>query len=234
MNEPTKENIATVMSGFEKFFEHMIQTQNFNRDEFVNFMEPIFKATGYRDVLKYNVHNDSGEECAGNILILTEMGAGDFIVTTGAIREIRRIYSAAHITMVVHPRAFELAECCPYVDEIILNPQKYSLKNLLEIYKSNMNMANLLLEQRFDICFSFPIHPQLPLLMYMSGAKIRITPIWQIVLRRICRFAIPILHVVGILTVCRVLSFSPRRLCPNAKILSTMNLTVAGRTFRTA
>ena len=48
MSVPTKENIATVMSGFEEFFEHMIKKQVFDLKEFVNFMEPRFEAAGYR------------------------------------------------------------------------------------------------------------------------------------------------------------------------------------------
>jgi len=49
LNAPTKENIATVMRGFEEFFAQMIKTQNFNLQEFFNFMEPKFTTAGYRD-----------------------------------------------------------------------------------------------------------------------------------------------------------------------------------------
>ena len=49
MNAPTKENIATVMRGFEEFFAQMIKAQNFNLQEFFNFMEPKFTTAGYRD-----------------------------------------------------------------------------------------------------------------------------------------------------------------------------------------
>ncbi len=168
MNKPTKENISDVMNGFEKFFVHIVKTQNFDLKEFANFMEPIFKSAGYRDekILE-----------SGNILILTEIGAGDFIVATSTIREIRRLYPTAYITLVVHPRAFVLAECCPYVNELILNPQKHSSYNLLEFYKFNLEVVPKLLEQRFDICFALSIHPHTPLLMYMSGAKNRIISI---------------------------------------------------------
>ena len=168
MGNPTKENIATVVNGFKMFFNHMIQTDSLDLNEFINFMEPIFKAEGYRDEQNF---------ASGNILILTEVSIGDFIVATPAIREIRRIYPHANIVMVVHPRAIEVAEYCPYVNELILNPQIHENYNLLEFYKNNMGGVPKLLQQRFDICFSFSIHPHTPLLMYMSGAKIRVSSI---------------------------------------------------------
>ena len=62
MSEPTKENIVTVMSGFEEFFEHMNQTQSFNLQEFVDFMEPKFEAAGYRE---------TSHMTSSNVLILT-------------------------------------------------------------------------------------------------------------------------------------------------------------------
>ena len=169
MSTPTKENIATVMRGFEEFFAHMVKTQSFNLQEFVNLMEPKFKEAGYRDTDK--------TIRGGNILLLTEIGAGDFIVTTGAIREIRRLYPDSRITLVVHPRAFELAECCPYVDELILNPQQVHIYNPFDFYRINAIVAGRLLEQHFDICFAFSINPHTPLLAYMSGSKIRVTAI---------------------------------------------------------
>lgn len=167
LSTPTKENIETVMRGFEEFFAHMVKTQGFNLQEFVNFMEPKFAAAGYRDTDK--------TIRGGNILILTEIATGDFILATGAIREVRRLYPNARITLVAHQRAFEFAECCPYVDELIINPQKFPIYNPFDFYKTNTPIAYRLLEQRFDICFAFVMQPHNPLLMYMSGAKVRVT-----------------------------------------------------------
>ena len=49
MSEPTKENISTVMRGFEEFYQFMTRTKTFDLKQFVNFMEPIFKTAGYRN-----------------------------------------------------------------------------------------------------------------------------------------------------------------------------------------
>ena len=156
------------MSGFEEFYKHMVETHSFNLKEFINFMEPRFATAGYRE---------KSQLTGGNVLILTEGAAGDFISTTGAIREIRRIYPDARITLLVHPRTLELAECCPHVDEIILESQDIPNNSLQLIYAMNLKTASVLLEQRFDICFAFAIWSPTLLSMYMSGAKVRVTSV---------------------------------------------------------
>ncbi len=166
--EPSQENISTVVNGFGQFYNYMLQTKGFNLQEFVNFMEPRFKSAGYRD---------ASNSKHGNILILTETGVGDFVLSSGAIREIRRIYPAARITLLARPASVILAEACPYVDEVIVDPQSYHPINLFEFYRINLMTTIRLLEQRFDICFAFALHAKTFLLMYMSGAKTRVTSI---------------------------------------------------------
>lgn len=96
---------------------------------------------------------------------------------TGAIREIRRLYPSAKITLVIFPRALELAEFCPYVDEVIVNTRATAAdwNNLTAYYGWNVNFAYQLLERKFDICYAFPHYPDTLFLMYMSGANVRIT-----------------------------------------------------------
>ena len=116
---------------------------------------------------------------------MTETGVGDFILSTGVIREIRRLYPDARITLLVRAASFNLAETCPYVDEIITDIQGVLPLSLPEFYELNLQTAARLLEQRFDICFALALHPKTFLLMYMSGAKIRVTALkhehWQAV-----------------------------------------------------
>lgn len=113
----------------------------------------------------------------GNILIITETGVGDFVLSTGAIREIRRIYPTARITLLVRSSSLILAEACPYVNEVIVDSQGFNPVNPFEFYKLHFQTASRLLEQRFDICFALALHPKTFLLMYMSGSKVRITSI---------------------------------------------------------
>jgi len=100
-------------------------------------------------------------------------------LSSGLIREVRRLYPDAHITLLVRAASAILTETCPYVNEIILDPQGFQPTNLFEFYKINLQTTRTLLEQRFDICFACALHPKSFFLMYMSGAKIRVTAIKQ-------------------------------------------------------
>ena len=49
MREPSKENISLVLRGFEGFYQFMTGTKTVDLQQFVSFMEPIFKTAGYRN-----------------------------------------------------------------------------------------------------------------------------------------------------------------------------------------
>lgn len=170
-----EKNISAVMEAFKEF-----RDKNFTEPEsvldikvFTDFMEPKFAEAGYRE----NFDPSPAKTKDANILILTDLGVGDFMVSTGAIREVRRIYPEAHITLVSYKKPFSFAEVCPYVDEVILC-DKYTSK-FPRMYNLVMETAEKLLERCFDLCFSFSIHAFTNLLTYMSGAKIRLISIYQ-------------------------------------------------------
>ena len=169
MKNVSKKDVETVIDALQIYYKHIIATRQFHLQEFMNFMEPKFTEAGYR------THPRSGSQT--NILILHDSGVGDFIIMSGAIREIRRLYPKAKITLVIYPRALELAEFCPYVDEIITNPRTTcaNWNMLMGYYEWNVNFARQLLERHFDICYAFPRYPDSLFLMYMSGANVRIT-----------------------------------------------------------
>lgn len=167
MSRVPQKNIDAVVNALEEFHNRMVETQQFNLQEFFNFMEPKFTEAGYRDT--------TPPRCRSNVLIIHDTAAGDLITQSGAIREIRRLYPDAHITFVVAPGGFQLAECCPHVDEIILNSQRHPRHSFVESYEWNIGIARQLLQRRFDVCYAFIHHPATPSLMYMSGAKTRIT-----------------------------------------------------------
>lgn len=93
---------------------------------------------------------------------------GDFIVVTPAIREIRRIYPNAHITMIIIPSFISLAELCPYVDELVIRPRQEDLP-----FSTDLMILPQLLEKKFDMAFSTRNLKQFHILMYMSGARLR-------------------------------------------------------------
>ena len=199
MSKVPEKDISVVMSAFKEFYDKNLTQgqQDINVKAFMDFMEPKFASAGYRKKLDpnlvkigegnflalknlsnshFNLPNPHLANTGGHILILTDLGVGDFMVSTGAIREIRRVWSESRITLLCTKKPFTFAEICPYVDEVILC-EKFS-SAFPQMYELGMETASRLLEQRFDICFCFPTHPYTDLLMYMSGADFRLTPLF--------------------------------------------------------
>ena len=155
-----------IINALNEYAEKFIKAKSFDVRDFINFMEGKFAAAGYRTAPK------AGDKI--NVLILHDAGIGDFVLQSGAIREIRRLYPAAHITLVVNSGSMILAESCPYVDEII------TLGNILQdfvgMYRSCVDVAQKILRYRNDICYAYIHRNWTPFLLYMSGARIRIAP----------------------------------------------------------
>lgn len=61
----------------------------------------------------------SGIEQRKNILVARLDGIGDLIMTGPFLRELRRAYPDAWITLIVDPRASNLVEGCPHVDRVL-------------------------------------------------------------------------------------------------------------------
>ena len=167
MNEVKSSDVKIVMDAYERYYSYVGKTNIFNWQEFKSFLEPHFIKAGYRTPPR-------AENSTPKILIIHDSAAGDFITASGTIREIRRLYPTAQITLLVSPLASNFAEGCPYVKEIIVNPHPFHLR-FIPSFIRNMEMAKTLLQNRFDICYCFTRLPGTPALMYMSGARTRIT-----------------------------------------------------------
>ena len=165
-------NFEKVLKAFHKFAEIIKADGGFSISKFIEFMEPIFQETGYRQQQRNTCYSAKRQT---NILILQDAVAGDFVIHSGVIREIRRIYSDAYITLIVKPNVIELAELCPYVDEIILNTGRFSYGSFEKMFYWYIEFSATLLQRQFDICYSFAYLAETQLLMYMSGANIRIS-----------------------------------------------------------
>ncbi|MHC4622304.1 MAG: FkbM family methyltransferase, partial [Planctomycetota bacterium] len=58
------------------------------------------------------------------VLIVKTDGIGDFVIFSGALPYYRRLYPESHISIVVRECSRELADACPYIDEVIVNNRK--------------------------------------------------------------------------------------------------------------
>ena len=155
-----------IIKAFNDYMQHLLKTRQFIAEEIKDFVEPKFKAAGYREPPKI------GEKL--NVLIIHDAAIGDFVLQSGAIREFRRLYPTAYITLMVNAGSLPLAEHCPHVNEIILNEQKYNPISFNELYDWNLSVAKKLLKRKYHICYAFVHRPNTALLTYMSGARLRI------------------------------------------------------------
>lgn len=157
--------ITDIECGIELYKEKMLHDKTFVAEEFIQLLEPYFIRHGYRTQMS---------EQPKNILIIHDAGVGDFINLSPCLRAIRQHYPAAHIVLVLFPRALALAEACPYVDEVIANPRLCHWDNFLSLYEWNQSFFAKLLPYHFDLAFVFPHYGSAVMLAYLSGAKIRV------------------------------------------------------------
>ena len=159
--------MKTILETFEVFGERLSPDAPFPARDFVRVMEPVFAAGGYR------TPRTAGEKM--QMLVIMDAGVGDFLCFSGALRELRRLYPEAAITLVIFPPGFKLAEQCPYIDFLLGNEQLPVLRPLSELFAAHAEYAaEHLLRQRFDLAFIFGHYASAYLLAYMAGAKERI------------------------------------------------------------
>ncbi len=134
--------------------------------DFHKDLEYIFSESGYR---KKDISTKRKE-----ILIIHDGGVGDFINLSPSLRMIRQCNPKAHIVLVMYPRGLELAQACPYIDELIANPRLFDWEDLTEMFAWTSSFAENLWKYHFDEAYSFAHYTSNILLGYLSGAKERI------------------------------------------------------------
>ena len=152
----------------QKMFEIYRQskeTKRIDTSEIMRELEPLFQAYGYR---KTNM------ETPQRILLLHDDGVGDFINCSPAIREVRRAYPKAYITLFVYERSRDLALTCPYVDQVLTDTRKCDWQNALDVLHWNIELAGKLLPMHYDLSFHFTTWGSSVLLSYFSGAARRV------------------------------------------------------------
>jgi ADP-heptose:LPS heptosyltransferase len=64
----------------------------------------------------------AASKCGDRIVIVKLDGIGDFVLVTPFLRELRRAYPCAWITLVTTPQVESLARTCPHVNELVVAP----------------------------------------------------------------------------------------------------------------
>jgi lipopolysaccharide heptosyltransferase II len=102
------------------------------------------------------------------ILISRMKFIGDVVLTTPIVRAVREHYPEAFIAYLGDAEAVSLLEHNPYLNEII--PYNFSKSSLIE----QPRVIFQLRKRKFDIAIDLFSNPRSALLMYASGAKMRI------------------------------------------------------------
>lgn len=132
-------------------------------------LEQIFQQHGYRE------EPDGDEE---HILVLRLDEIGDTILTSAFLRELRRNYPNAWITLVVRDSIYPIAELCPYANEVLaLHSWKNDVPLAARISGFVEFCKKYLWKHHYSKCFCprWDVDIQFSLMLgYLSGARRRI------------------------------------------------------------
>ena len=154
---------------FDEFFRLIVNADPSQHGAFLTRAEQEFRRAGYRD------ENSAGVQ---NILVVRLDAIGDMIVTSGFLRELRKNFPRARITLLVSPFVLPIVELCPYVNEVLSFDFKLLNGTLPEWLK---HIADFCREHLWQKMFSLAFSPRWGkgnlhalLMTWMSGARERI------------------------------------------------------------
>lgn len=153
---------------FANMFQEMRKAPPEAYGAFLMRAEEEFRRTGYRDKA----------EGVENILIVRLDLIGDQVMMSGFIREVRKNFPAARITLVVTPGVYPIVELCPYVNEVLTLDKNALFGNFVEtLEKIAVFCRDTLWQKKFSIAFSprwFSDTLIELLIVWFSGARERI------------------------------------------------------------
>jgi len=155
-----------IFKTLQRLYQETVATKNFSAAHWVQTLEPVFAANGFRSSRQENRPH--------RILLLHDAGMGDFVNLSPSLREIRQAFPASEITLVIYTRSRDLAMACPYVDRVIVNERAFDWSDLLALLRWDIQFAEDLLPLHYDLCVNFAHYAGTPLLSYLSGARERI------------------------------------------------------------
>lgn len=160
------EDVVEILTAMQDY-ENSIEGIDFTASGLKGALEPNFFKTGYREFFSEDVPR---------ILIIYDGGVGDFIMFSPVLREIKRLYGQGKITLLIPHFLENIAEDCPYIDNLIIDRYRHSQFCKADAFKLYLHtgLARKLLTYRFSIAFNFSISDNGAILCYMSGAQERI------------------------------------------------------------
>ena len=160
--------IEEIRQAMENLYQRVVETKNLDTTEIASVLEPLYQKHGYRKQV-----SEGGRQRL-RILLYHDDGVGDFINCSPAIREVRRVYPDAEITLLVYQRSRAMAQTCPYVDQVLVDARNCNWLDAQQMFRWDIDLATKLLPMHFDICFNFITWGSSVLLSYLCGAARRV------------------------------------------------------------
>lgn len=116
-------------------------------------MKKFFKYKIIRMIIcLFNFKKDN-KISVNNILIIRLDEIGDVVMTTPFIRELKRNFPKANITLIVKPQIYNLVELCSYVDKVLtFNRYSGRFGYFINILKAYIYSKTYLKNKKFDLC----------------------------------------------------------------------------------
>lgn len=163
---------AALRSAIDVYARGMLAAGKFSPAGMVEALSPAMRVSGCR------TRPFPGKAGKSRILILRDDAAGDFVLFSPVLREVRRIYPEAEITLVTSPRNHALAELCPYVDHVVLGQEAADMNDLPALFGVALRLAERLRQTYgpFDLAFCprIGICSVSLIVAYLTGARERV------------------------------------------------------------
>ncbi|MFH1562975.1 MAG: glycosyltransferase family 9 protein [Nitrospirota bacterium] len=101
------------------------------------------------------------------ILLIQLRRIGDVLMTTPAVRALKKRFPEAKITFLTESPSDEIFRHNPYIDEVLLHNRKWGVKDYLRFIRN-------LRQKRFDLVIDFFSNPRSAQIAFFSGAKYRL------------------------------------------------------------
>ncbi len=154
---------------FGELFREMRKALPQTHGQFLLRAEQEFQRLGYREKISAGVEN---------ILVVRFDAIGDMILMSGFLRELRRNFPQARITLVAHSDVCPVVEFCPYVNEVLGFDRKIFRKDLVDIMEQiAIFCREHLWQKKISIAFLPRWHNDTLgnlLMAWLSGARERI------------------------------------------------------------
>lgn len=169
INEETS-SIEVLKQAVIDCFNEVGKRQKLTVDMLKSYLEPVFIKEGYRE------ESPDGE--VKSILVVRLDEIGDNVLTSGFLRELRRNYPKAYITLIVNPIVAPMVELCPYVNEVIGFWVTFINDSIKRFDKITSLCYDILWKRKYDLAFLMRWDADgvrlATFLAYFSGARERI------------------------------------------------------------